>query len=248
MLALADRRGIIEGSIPGLADLCRVTVDECREALTKLLSPDPDSRSKEQDGRRITQIDGGWLLVNHAKYRQKLRSDDRREYLTIKQREHRAKIKASTKCQQSEPSQPIAEASSEAEASTKRSRKFIPPSREEVNLLATKSGLPIEQADTFWDFYESKGWMVGKNKMVSVAGAMAGWTRRWRKEQQESKVVSPTTLAILRQKELDEVTTKMRAIRGSYSEHQSWSDDDKIRWYKLKARRDELKKLLGMQV
>jgi uncharacterized phage protein (TIGR02220 family) len=60
--------------------------------------------------------------------------------------------------------------------------------------------------------------------------------------------VNPTTLAILRQKELDEVVSRMRSIRGSYSEHLDWAEEDKTKWHKLKARKDELKKLLGMQV
>ena len=69
MLALADKDGVVEGSIPGLADMARLTVDEARAAIEILSAPDPDSRSKEAEGKRLVPIDGGWLLVNHAKYR-----------------------------------------------------------------------------------------------------------------------------------------------------------------------------------
>ena len=31
-------------------------------------------------------------------------------------------------------------------------------------------------------FYESKGWMIGKNKMVSWKGAVGGWNSRQRNE------------------------------------------------------------------
>jgi hypothetical protein len=31
--------------------------------------PDPDSRTKDFEGRRIDTIEGGWLLLNHSKYR-----------------------------------------------------------------------------------------------------------------------------------------------------------------------------------
>ena len=243
MLALADKRGIVEGSVPGLADLCRVSVEECREGLEKLKAPDPDSRTKDQGGRRIVEVEGGWQLVNHAKYRAKLNQDERREYLRIKKQESRVNKRREMSTPSTQP-----EADPEASKRSLKSQKQVPPSREEVGLLAAKAGLPIEQADAFWEFYDSKGWMVGKNKMVSVASAVAGWARRWRTEQQTRNDVSPTTLAILHQKELDEVVAKMKSIRGSYSEHQDWSEDDKARWYKLKARKDELKKLLGMQV
>ena len=33
------------------------------------MSPDPDSRTKDHGGRRIEEIDGGWRLLNHAKYK-----------------------------------------------------------------------------------------------------------------------------------------------------------------------------------
>jgi hypothetical protein len=80
MLALRNREHIVEASTPGLASLARVTVEECREALLRLESPDPDSRTPENEGRRIRKVDGGWLVLNGEKYRQKMSADDRREY------------------------------------------------------------------------------------------------------------------------------------------------------------------------
>lgn len=71
LLALSDQEGLVEGSVPGLANLCRLTPDEMRAALEKLSSPDPDSRSPEFEGRRIEKIEGGWKLLNYEKYRQK---------------------------------------------------------------------------------------------------------------------------------------------------------------------------------
>ena len=89
LLAMSDRKGIVEGSIPGLADLARIPVAACRKALSELESPDPDSRSKEHEGRRILEVDGGWFIVNHGKYRAKMSADDRREYLRQKKAESR---------------------------------------------------------------------------------------------------------------------------------------------------------------
>lgn len=100
MLAMADKHGVVEGSIPGLADIARVTVEECRASISNLQAPDPDSRSREEDGRRILPVDGGWRLVNHGKYREKMGSAERREYLKNKQREYRAKSNPVNKCQQ----------------------------------------------------------------------------------------------------------------------------------------------------
>ncbi|MBU2073018.1 MAG: hypothetical protein KJ938_01150, partial [Actinobacteria bacterium] len=72
MLAMADRSGVVEASIPGLADMSRVSVEDCQGALARLSSPDSFSRSKAEEGRRILPVDGGWRLVNHGHYREKL--------------------------------------------------------------------------------------------------------------------------------------------------------------------------------
>lgn len=74
MLVLADRNGYVAGTAPGLASIARVTLDECEAALAVLMAPDTHSRTKEHGGRRIEIIEGGWTILNHAKYRE-LRSD-----------------------------------------------------------------------------------------------------------------------------------------------------------------------------
>jgi hypothetical protein len=94
MLAMADKDGMVSASVPGLAALSRTSVDHCEEALVTLSSPDRYSRSQEFEGRRIEKIDGGWQLLNYEKYKRKLSMEERREYLTAKQREYRARDKA----------------------------------------------------------------------------------------------------------------------------------------------------------
>lgn len=89
MLAIADAQGEVSGSIPGLANLARVDLDACERALAKLEGPDPYSRTKTDEGRRIRPVDGGWQIINYAKYRGMLSAEDRREYKRIKQREYR---------------------------------------------------------------------------------------------------------------------------------------------------------------
>lgn len=93
-LALVNRYGLVEASVPGLAAMANVTPEECRASLRILTSPDPESRTRAHDGVRLKEVEGGWLVVNHAKYREAGRAVDRREYLRLKQRESRARRKA----------------------------------------------------------------------------------------------------------------------------------------------------------
>ena len=53
MLAMADARGVVEASLPGLADRARVSLDDCQSAIARLTEADQWSRTADHDGRRI---------------------------------------------------------------------------------------------------------------------------------------------------------------------------------------------------
>jgi hypothetical protein len=93
MLAMKDRDGVVEASIPGLGRRAGVTTEQCEEAINKFLAPDKYSRTKEHDGRRIEAVDGGWYVLNHDKYREKLDEDDQRAKATERMRRLRERRK-----------------------------------------------------------------------------------------------------------------------------------------------------------
>ena len=62
--------------------------------------------------------------------------------------------------------------------------RFVPPTREELNLEAAKIGLPSIEVDKFVAYYASNGWRVGKVPMKSWPHALAGWAARWRERSQ----------------------------------------------------------------
>jgi hypothetical protein len=80
MLAISDPYGIVSASIPGLASVSNVSVDAARVAVKNLLAPDAESRTKDFDGRRIEEIEGGWRILNYIKYRKMLSEAERAEY------------------------------------------------------------------------------------------------------------------------------------------------------------------------
>jgi hypothetical protein len=95
MLALANQHGEVEASVPGLAKLASVPVEDVEAALRRLAAPDPYSRTKEFEGRRIEAIDGGWRVLNHAKYRAKASAEDRREQDRLRKQRVRGSPQAS---------------------------------------------------------------------------------------------------------------------------------------------------------
>lgn len=86
------------------------------------------------------------------------------------------------------------------------SRRFVPPTPTEVGQYAIEKGLTID-GDKFCDFYESKGWMVGKNKMKDWKAAVRGWCSR------DAQTASPKRNA------------KVQASHG-FSTERNGKDDD----------------------
>lgn len=91
MLALKNKRHIVTASLPNLADISKVSIEHCKQAIVVLSSPDEYSKSAENEGRRIEECDGGWRILNGEKYTTKLKEDERREYQRVKQKEYRKK-------------------------------------------------------------------------------------------------------------------------------------------------------------
>lgn len=79
MLAMANSRGRVHAAITGVANRSRKTVAEVEEALRVFTSPDPHSRTKEHDGRRVAPIDGGWVILNYEKHRAAKNAESVRE-------------------------------------------------------------------------------------------------------------------------------------------------------------------------
>ena len=63
--------GFVAAAGQGIIRRALVEYQEGMDALKKLASPDPESRSPEFDGRRMVRISGGFLILNYVKYREK---------------------------------------------------------------------------------------------------------------------------------------------------------------------------------
>ena len=81
ILALCDAAGMVQGSIPGLAAAARMTNGDAQKAVERLEAPDPYSSTPDNEGRRIEKCDGGWIVLNFRKYRDRDRAEKRREYM-----------------------------------------------------------------------------------------------------------------------------------------------------------------------
>ena len=115
------------GSIPGLANRAIIPVESARDAIARFLAPDLDSRTPDNEGRRIEPIDGGWRLLNHEKYRairdEETTKESKRKYINNKRALEREKANKINGVENVDRSRYNAEAEAEAEAGTSKSLK-----------------------------------------------------------------------------------------------------------------------------
>jgi hypothetical protein len=74
---------------------------------------------------------------------------------------------------------------------------FTTPTVEEVQAECVRIELSLLEAPKFVDYYESKGWLVGKAKMKSWKPALRNWQRN-QNERQQTLIVEP-----VKKKEID---------------------------------------------
>ena len=91
ILAIKDLDGMVRGSKYAIAHTAHLTREEADEAFERLESPDEMSSSREEDGRRIVRVDGGWFVVNHEKYKNLSPPESKREQAKIRQQRYRDK-------------------------------------------------------------------------------------------------------------------------------------------------------------
>lgn len=133
------RRGVIEINPKLLAFTLGGSESEVEAALEFLQQPDPDSRSKEEDGRRLVK-EGQfqYRVVNYLKY-QELRTEvDRREYNRVKQQEYRERKKL------------------EAPEKPKPDPNYTPESRVALHYLNEKSGKRFRETESNLGFIQAR--------------------------------------------------------------------------------------------
>jgi len=91
LLAIADPTGRVVGTDVAIARRLNMPLDSFVNSVKQLGEPDPDSNSKEEEGRRVIPSDSerGYQLVNYIKYRNLKDEEEKREYMREYMRKRR---------------------------------------------------------------------------------------------------------------------------------------------------------------
>lgn len=194
-LAHKDEQGFVEMNARLVAAELGAEIEQIEQAIAYLTAPDPDSRSPEENGRRMVKVSQfGYRVVNHGKYRN--RGGNRTEYWRDYKRAKRmSTVDTVDKCGQSTKST-HADANADADAQKRsssksakkkeRSQRFVAPTPEEVDAYARSIGFAMD-AENFCDYYSSRGWKVGNTAMKDWRAAV----RTWRRRDAERKAAEP---------------------------------------------------------
>ena len=109
-----------------------------------------------------------------------------------KNREHMAAVRGKSVCTQTpserneegkegkSPRTPLKgeseEAKKELPSPRAHAREFVPPTVDEVTAYCRERRSPVDPV-AFWNFYASKGWMIGRNRMKNWRCAVVTWER-----------------------------------------------------------------------
>ena len=93
LIVLCDADGIIDMTTEAISGRTGIPIDIISYGLKHLAEPDPYSRTKDMDGRRICLLDTerpwGWFIVNHEKYKALVSSNTIREQNKLRKRKER---------------------------------------------------------------------------------------------------------------------------------------------------------------
>ena len=158
-------RGSFVTSYPSLSDATGLTVQQVRTAISKL-------KSTGEIKQIVTNKYQLIIVVNYEFY-QDLNTVDNRQ-VTDNQQTNNSQITVN------QHQLNKGNKDNKGNKGIKRGR-FTPPTLSEVQSYIEEKGYHID-AEAFINFYESKGWMIGKNQMKSWKGAVGTWESRWKSE------------------------------------------------------------------
>lgn len=135
----------------------------------------------------LTKIDGVYAISNWSKHQSADALEKKKEYDREYQRQKREEQKKVVRQSYNESYDTLISISNNINnlnnntKDIKDTKRFKKPSIEEIKAYCEERKNGID-AQSFYDFYESKDWMIGKNKMKDFKAAIRTWERRDKKE------------------------------------------------------------------
>jgi hypothetical protein len=206
LIAAMDEDGFVQSAcVANLAHKARVTLKEATEAVKILEGPDENSSDKDNDGRRIEKVPGGWMVLNASKYRELVTRAVSKEQTRIRVARHRAKkhgnADVTLPLRFETQSEAYTDTESDTESGSKRARsrngelRVNSPSLSEAIEFGKTISLPKAECEAWHDHFASNGWKIsGKTPMKDWKASMRTWKRNHEAGSFRSKQPSKPTI------------------------------------------------------
>ena len=165
-------RGQVLTSLESLSLDIGLSVQQIRTSLTKLISTNEITNKSTSKNRMIT-------INNYNRYQDNNKQDNK---LVTNEQQAGNKLVTTT---------------NELKNDKKEKKRFVKPTLNEIseymNEYSNQKQISIDlinEPDNYFDFYESKGWVVGRNKMKDWKASVRNWIKNSNKFKGENKDVA----------------------------------------------------------
>ena len=174
---LADDDGFVS-SPKAIMRQCGASQDDMKVLLSK---------------RYVLSFESGVIVIKHWKINNYLRSDRYQETTYLEEKEELSIDQKGAYTEKDKvgipggtPSMGIPSIGKDSIGKDNNKGRFTPPTVEEVKNYCTERNNSVDP-EAFVNFYDSKGWMIGKNKMKDWKAAVRTWERSRSKDSKPDK-------------------------------------------------------------
>lgn len=173
----SDSSGIVNATFNALyrsANLCDdnknpLPIENFELALNVLMSPDKNSRSSKEEGKRILRLEESkWLIVNYADYREHTYSDNPEAIKKRNQRKGDIQGRVPFCPGHSASASASSSVSEKGEEIQEKRKKFVPPTEQEVIAYFKENSYPESLAKRFFNGYSVAGWKDSQGNQIKV--------------------------------------------------------------------------------
>lgn len=225
------KTGIVDMTRHALSRRFNLPIEILNDCISKLESPDPNSRDQDNEGRRLQKLDDhrdwGWRILNWDKY----------DAIRTKADAHLRVVRHRNKDQEGDPINPLPESIRTEAVITKWD--LWMGFRRGLRKPSSWSSLFNEQSAWLGEFSEAKALEILSQSIRN------GWTGLFEPKSGAQGQVSPSVAMVNNKAAIDRVESRIKSLRGQ----SPFSDGDKRidELSKLRLERERLKKLLGFK-
>lgn len=167
LLVLADSDGVVDMTLEAISRRTNVPIAEVSKYINELQQPDPTSRSKMEEGKRLVSIDSqrgwGWQIVNYAHYRSIKDEEARRSYFRDAKRKQRGTKARKKICQRQK-----LDTNGQVLTSASPSSSVSSCTKKEIEEYCTSIGLPASDGEAMFFHWQEKGWAKIKDWKLTI--------------------------------------------------------------------------------